>query len=125
MAAAISPTGAASDRAATIGPTSFTVISFSKNSLSSSDVKPIRTGRGWFWRRVVVDHERHLVGRVAVAGGGVAERALGHRRDEHLVADARRLDDDAILELAPQPPADSDGDHPSRLATGAPADSAR
>ena len=49
MAAAISATGAARERAATIGPTSFTVMSFSKNSLSRSDVKPIRTGRGWFW----------------------------------------------------------------------------
>jgi hypothetical protein len=47
MAAASSPTGAASARAATIGPMSFTVISFSKNSLSRSDVKPISTGRGW------------------------------------------------------------------------------
>jgi hypothetical protein len=47
MAAAISPTGAASARAATIGPMSFTVMSFSKNSLSSSEVKPMRTGRGW------------------------------------------------------------------------------
>ena len=28
------------------GPTSFTVISFSKNSLSSSEVKPMSTGRG-------------------------------------------------------------------------------
>ncbi len=49
MAAAISPTGAASERAATSGPTSFTVISFSKNSRSSSDVNPMSTGRGWFW----------------------------------------------------------------------------
>ena len=49
MAAAISPTGAASERAATSGPTSFTVISFSKNSLSRSDVNPMRTGRGWLW----------------------------------------------------------------------------
>ncbi len=46
MAAASSPTGSASARAATIGPMSFTVISFSKNSLSRSEVKPIRTGRG-------------------------------------------------------------------------------
>ena len=45
----MSLTGEASARAATSGPTSFTVISFSKNSLSSSDVNPIRTGRGWFW----------------------------------------------------------------------------
>jgi hypothetical protein len=49
MAAAMSPTGAASARAATSGPTSFTVMSFSKNSLSSSEVKPMSTGRGWFW----------------------------------------------------------------------------
>ena len=47
IAAASSPTGAASARAATMGPMSFTVISFSKNSLSRSDVKPMRTGRGW------------------------------------------------------------------------------
>src|SRR2546428_572092 len=46
IAAATSATGAASARAATIGPTSFTVMSFSKNSLSRSDVNPIRTGRG-------------------------------------------------------------------------------
>ena len=46
MAAASSATGAASERAATIGPMSFTVISFSKNSLSRSLVKPMSTGRG-------------------------------------------------------------------------------
>ena len=46
MAAASSATGAARARAATMGPMSFTVISFSKNSLSRSEVKPIRTGRG-------------------------------------------------------------------------------
>ena len=46
MAAAISATGAASDRAATRGPTSLTVMSFSKNSLSSPERKPIRTGEG-------------------------------------------------------------------------------
>ena len=47
IAPASSATGSASARAATIGPMSFTVISFSKNSLSRSDVKPISTGRGW------------------------------------------------------------------------------
>jgi len=47
IAAATSATGTASARAAIIGPTSFTVMSFSKNSLSRSDVKPISTGRGW------------------------------------------------------------------------------
>ncbi|PYM35863.1 MAG: hypothetical protein DME17_11410 [Candidatus Rokuibacteriota bacterium] len=46
IAAASSATGATSARAATIGPMSFTVISFSKNSRSRSEVKPIRTGRG-------------------------------------------------------------------------------
>ena len=46
-AAAISPTGADRARAATIGPMSFTVMSFSKNSLSSSVVNPMRIGRGW------------------------------------------------------------------------------
>ena len=47
IAAASSATGDASARAAIIGPMSFTVISFSKNSLSRSLVKPMRTGRGW------------------------------------------------------------------------------
>jgi hypothetical protein len=46
MAEATSPTDTASARAATMGPMSFTVISFSKNSLSSSLVNPMRTGRG-------------------------------------------------------------------------------
>ncbi len=46
MAAASSATGAASARAATMGPMSFTVMSFSKNSLSRSEVKPMSTGRG-------------------------------------------------------------------------------
>ncbi len=47
IAAASSVTGAASARAAIIGPMSFTVIRRSKNSLSRSEVKPISTGRGW------------------------------------------------------------------------------
>ena len=47
IAPASSATGAASARAATIGPMSLTVTSFSKNSLSRSEVKPISTGRGW------------------------------------------------------------------------------
>ena len=46
IASASSATGRASARAATIGPMSFTVMSFSKNSLSSSEVNPISTGRG-------------------------------------------------------------------------------
>ena len=47
MAAASSATGAASARAATMGPMSLTVMSLSKNSLSRSEVKPMSTGRGW------------------------------------------------------------------------------
>ena len=47
IAAASSPTGTASARAATMGPMSFTVMSFSKNSLSRSAVNPMSTGRGW------------------------------------------------------------------------------
>src|SRR5262249_46785831 len=59
---------------------------------------------------VVVDHQGHLVGGLAVAALGRDEGPLHHRRDEDLVADARRLDHHAVLELAPEAAADR-GDH--------------
>ena len=47
IASAMSAIGATSARAATSGPTSFTVMSRSKNSRSTSRANPISTGRGW------------------------------------------------------------------------------
>src|SRR4029450_10550354 len=126
MAAAISPTGAARARGATSRPTSLTVISFSKNSLSSSEVNPMRTGRGWFcvaWKWMArttsgafppcsgfTSASARWVtrGRTAPYPPGplparpalhLRERPLGHRRQEHLVAHPCRLQDHAILEL--------------------------
>src|SRR5229473_669439 len=53
---------------------------------------------------VVVDRQRHLVGRVALGGLGMHQLLLGDRRHEDLVPYPRCLDHDPVLQLPPQPP---------------------
>ena len=67
-------------------------------------------GPGLVLGGVIVHHQQHLVGPVSVARHGIGKRALDHGRDEDLITDAGRLDDDPVFEPAAEPAAHR-GDH--------------